>query len=113
MFAAQVGSTTDGASVYAGALPDRRLGHGAIVFTSRGSAHQTVTFQEFFALGTITGRGSVTLVKHRNGSATFTGSFEISGGSGKYAHAHGSLSANGTLTRSRKAQATLTGSFIP
>ena len=38
MFAAQVGSANAGGEVYAGALVDRRLGHGAIVLDASGVA---------------------------------------------------------------------------
>jgi hypothetical protein len=58
MFAAQVGSTSSGGSVYAGALPDRSLGHGAIVFGAKGTKTLRVVFREFFALGSIKGWAS-------------------------------------------------------
>src|SRR5689334_20433053 len=51
VFAAQVGSTTTGSSVFAGAVPDRFLGHGAIVFSTVGTQRLRVTFQAFFSLG--------------------------------------------------------------
>src|SRR5579862_7208086 len=61
IFAAQVGSLIAGGSVYAGALPDQELGQGAIIFTTKGRPTVRVSFQEFFALGSIKGTGSVTL----------------------------------------------------
>ena len=77
MFAAQVGSTTHGADVYAGALPDPRLGHGAIIFSTVGSTHLRVTFQEFFSLGSIRGSGSVTTAPSPGAAEGFTGTLNI------------------------------------
>ncbi len=111
MFAAQVGSTTGGASVYAGALPDPKLGHGAIIFSTAGTTHLRVTFQEFFALGSIRGGGSVTLAPGPGAAERFTGSLHITGGTGKYRHAHGSLRTTGTLGSSGSVIGTLKGSF--
>ncbi|MBV9338980.1 MAG: hypothetical protein JO262_23905 [Solirubrobacterales bacterium] len=111
MFAAQVGSTTRGASVYAGALPDPRLGHGAIIFSTAGTTHLRVIFQEFFSLGSIRGSGRVTLAPGPGASERFTGSLTITGGTGNYRNAHGTLSTSGTLTSTGSVKGTLTGSF--
>jgi hypothetical protein len=111
MFAAQVGSTTTGASVYAGAVPDRTLGHGAIVFNASGTTTLHVDFQEFFALGSIKGTGSVTVVPGTGGQATLTGTFKVTGGTAKYRHARGKLTAAGTINDSGMVMATLRGSF--
>ena len=111
MFAAQVGSTTHGGSVYAGAVPDPKLGHGAIVFSTSGRTRLHVSFQEFFALGSLTGSGNVTLVPGSSGQATFTGSLTISGGTAGYQNARGKLRTAGTLDDSGMVQATLKGSF--
>ena len=111
MFAAQVGSTSRGASVYAGALPDPKLGHGAIIFSTLGTTHLRVTFQEFFSLGSIRGSGSVTLAPGPGGSQRFTGSLNITGGTGKYRNAHGTLSTAGTLDSNGSVQGTTKGSF--
>ena len=54
----QLSSTSSGGSVYAGALPDRSLGHGAIVFGAKGTKTLRVVFREFFALGSIKGWAS-------------------------------------------------------
>jgi hypothetical protein len=62
MFAAQVGSTTPGGDVYAGALVDRSLGHRAIVFNAIGMTDLRVSFHAFFAGGSIRGSGRVKLI---------------------------------------------------
>jgi hypothetical protein len=111
MFAAQVGSTTNGGSVYAGAIPDLKLGHGAIVFSTSGRTRLHVRFQEFFARGSLTGSGNVTLVPGSSGQATFTGSLTISGGTAEYQHARGKLRVAGKLDHSGMVQASIKGSF--
>jgi hypothetical protein len=111
MFAAQVGSTTNGGSVYAGALPDRTLGQGAIVFTATGKSTVRVTFQEFFARGSVKGVGQATLTPMSGGQSKLTGSFTIKRGTGSYRNATGKLTANGTMNKSGMIQATLKGSF--
>jgi hypothetical protein len=110
-FAAQVGSLANGGTVFAGALPDPRLGHGAIVFTTTGTTHLHVTFQEFFALGSVKGTGSVTLTPQTGGQDKLTGSLKITAGTGKYHHATGSLTAAGTVNKAGMVKATLKGSF--
>lgn len=110
MFAAQVGSTSHGASVYAGALPDPKLGHGAIVFTTTGAKTLKVAFREFFALGSMEGAGSVTVTPRTGGRATLTGWLKINGGSGKYHNVHGKLTAQGTINKAGMIRATLKGS---
>ena len=46
LFAAQVGSTPTGTSVYAGAVVDPRLGHGAAVYSTNVTTAVRVTFHE-------------------------------------------------------------------
>jgi hypothetical protein len=111
MFAAQVGSITGGGSVFAGALPDPRLRHGAIVFTTTGATNLRVTFQEFFALGSINGTGSVTLTPQTSGQEKLAGSLKITGGTGKYHNATGKLIAAGNVNKAGMVKATLKGSF--
>jgi hypothetical protein len=112
MFAGQVGSTTSGGSVFAGALPDPRLGHGAIVFSTTGTTHLHVTFQEFFALGSIKGKGSATLTPQTGGQEKLAGSLKITAGTGKYRDAAGNLTAAGNVNKAGMLMATLKGSFI-
>jgi hypothetical protein len=112
MFAAQVGSTTTGSSVFAGAVPDRFLGHGAIVFSTVGTQRLRVTFQEFFSLGSIKGNGAVQLGRDSTANASFAGALRVTGGTGEYRGAHGSLKASGTLASDGTVQATLKGSFV-
>jgi hypothetical protein len=111
MFAAQVGSITGGGSVFAGALPDPKHGHGAIVFTTTGATNLHVTFQEFFALGSIKGKGSATLTQLGGGRAKLSGSLTITGGTAKYRNAAGSLTAAGNINKAGMVMATLKGSF--
>ena len=111
MFAANVGSTTTGSNVFAGALPDPRLGHGAIVFSTTGTTNLHVTFQEFFALGSIKGTGSVTATPQTGGQTKLAGSLKITGGTGKYRHATGSLVAAGNVNNAGMLKVTLKGSF--
>jgi hypothetical protein len=110
MFAAQIGSTTTGANVDAGALVDRQLGHGAVVFSTTGMTKLRITFHEFFTRGSINGSGTVTLVRGTRGRKTFSGSLRISGGTAAYANAHGSFSAAGTIDKAGLVNATLSGS---
>jgi hypothetical protein len=111
MFAAQVGSTASGGSVFAGALPDPSLGHGAIVFSTTGTTRLRVTFHEFFALGSIRGRGSATLTPEQGGRERLAGSFKITGGTGKYRSAAGNLTAAGNINKAGMVMATIKGSF--
>jgi hypothetical protein len=111
MFAAQVGSTNAGGEVYAGALVDRRLGHGAIVFSASGTNDLRVSFHAFFAEGSIEGSGRVTLVPGAGGQATFKGRLKITGGTSAYRHASGKLTTAGNLDGSGTADGTLKGSF--
>lgn len=111
IFAAQVGSTTTGSSVFAGAVPDRFLGHGAIVFSTVGTQRLRVTFQEFFSVGSIKGNGTVQLGQGSTATSSFAGALHITGGTGKYRGAHGSLKTSGTLASDGAVQATLKGAF--
>jgi hypothetical protein len=60
VFASRIGSTPGG-TVYAGAVVDSQLHHGAIVYSSSGATSVRVMFHEFFALGSIGGSGHVTV----------------------------------------------------
>ena len=110
MFAAQIGSTPTGASVYAGAIVDPRLGHGAAVYSTNGTTAVRVTFHEYFALGSIRGTGRITVVPGATGGqATFTGALKVTRGTGAYRKAHGKLSATGTIDSTGMTTATLNG----
>lgn len=112
MFAAQVGSTTTGGNVYAGALPDPTLGHGAVVFTAYGTTHLRVRFHTYFALGSINGTGRVTVVPAvAGGQATFTGALKVTGGTGAYNEAHGKLTVAGTIDSTGMLLAAIRGKF--
>jgi hypothetical protein len=98
MFAAQVGSTTNGGSVYAGALVDPKLGHGAAVYSTNGTTAVRVIFHEYLPLGSIRGSGRATVVPTAaGGQATFTGALKVIGGTGPYIGAHGKLAVRGTI----------------
>lgn len=97
MFAAQVGWTNAGGDVYDGALVDRRLGHGAIVFSAIGTSDLRVGFHAFFARGSIGGSGTVAFVPGAGGRATFKGLLRITGGTSAYRHATGKLTTAGNL----------------
>jgi hypothetical protein len=110
MFAAQVGSTPTGTSVYAGAIVDPRLGHGAVVYSTNGTTAVRVTFHEYLALGSITGAGRITVVAGTaGGPSSFTGALTVTGGTGAYRKAHGELSATGTINSTGMTTATITG----
>ena len=113
MFAAQVGSTNAGGDVYAGALVDQTLGHGAIVFSAMGATDLQVGFHAFFATGSIEGSGRVTLIPGAGSQATFKGLLRITGGTSAYRHATGRLIATGSLDSTATADGTLEGSFAP
>jgi hypothetical protein len=110
MFAAQVGSTPAGASVYAGAIVDPRIGHGAAVYSTNGTNAVRVTFHEYLSLGSIDGTGRITLVPGTaGGPAPFTGALTVTGGTGAYRNAHGKLSATGTIDSTGMTTATING----
>jgi hypothetical protein len=73
--------------------------HLTIVSTN----HVTAQVNIYAKGGSITGYGTASYHKGRT-SANFVGSLSVSGGSGSYAHAHGSgLSFSGTIQRSNDA----------
>jgi hypothetical protein len=110
MFAAQVGSTPTGTSVYAGAIVDPRLGHGAAVYSTNGTTAVRVTFHEYLPLGSITGTGRITVVPGTaGGPSPFTGALTVTGGTGAYRKAHGKLSATGTTDSTGTTTATING----
>jgi hypothetical protein len=111
MFAAEIGTTTTGATVFAGAIIDPKLHRGAIVYHTSGGTTLNVGFQEFFALGSIKGRGSVTLVPGVGGEATLTGAFKITGGTARYRHARGQFTTGGIFNSDGTVMATLKGSL--
>jgi hypothetical protein len=111
VFAAQVGSLGNGGAVYAGAVVDPTLHHGAIVISANGTSTLTVTFQEFFAAGTIKGRGHLTVSPAPNGGQAVTGTLEVARGTAHYAGAHGELRVRGTVDSSSQIVATVRGSF--
>jgi hypothetical protein len=111
MFAAQIGTTTTGATVFAGAIVDPRLLRGAIVYHTSGTTTLRVGFQEFFASGSIKGSGTVTLVPGTGGQAKLTGAFKITGGTAKYHGARGKFNTTGTFNNDGTVMATLRGSF--
>jgi hypothetical protein len=110
MFAAQVGSTPTGTSVYAGAIVDPRLGHGAAVYSTNGTTAVRVTFHEYLALGSINGIGRITLVPGTaGGPSPFTGELTVTGGTGAYRKAHGKLATTGTINSTGMTTATING----
>jgi hypothetical protein len=111
MFAAEIGTTRTGATVFAGAIVDPKLHRGAIVYHTAGSTKLKVGFQEFFAFGSITGRGTVTLVTGTSGQATLTGTFTITGGTARYRHARGEFTAGGIFNSDGTVMASLKGSL--
>jgi hypothetical protein len=110
LFAAQVGSTPTGTGVYAGAVVDPRLGHGAAVYSTSGTTAVRVTFHEYLALGSIRGTGRITVVPGATGGqATFTGALKVTGGTGAYRKAHGKLAVAGTIDSTGMTTATIRG----
>jgi hypothetical protein len=97
IFAAQIGSTATGASVYAGAVVDPNLNHGAIVYSTTGSTQVRVIFHEYLALGSITGTGRITEGPATGGGHAFTGTLHVKGGTGEYIRARGTASVNGMI----------------
>jgi hypothetical protein len=112
LFAAQVGSTPTGASVYAGAVVDPRLGHGAAVYSTSGTTAVRVIFHEYLPLGSINGTGRVTVVPSAaGGQSTVTGALKVTGGTGAYNGAHGKLAVTGTIDSTGMTTATIRGAF--
>lgn len=112
MFAAQVGSTATGGNVYAGAVVDPRLGHGAAVYSANGTTSARVIFHDYLPLGSIRGTGQVTVSPGAaRGSSTFTGALKVTAGTGAYSGAHGKLAITGTLDSTGMTTATIRGTF--
>ena len=110
MFAAQIGSTPTGASVYAGAIVDPRLGHGAAVYSTNGTTTVRVTFHDYLPLGSINGTGRITVAPGTaGGPASFTGALTVTAGTGAYRKARGKLSATGTTDSTGMTTATING----
>jgi hypothetical protein len=110
MFAAQVGSTPTGTSVYAGAVVDPRLGHGAAVYSANGTTTVRVTFHDYLPLGSINGIGRITVVRGApGGQETFRGALTVTSGTGAYRGAHGKLSATGATDSTGLTTATIRG----
>lgn len=75
-----------------GTLPGRMRAHVNVGASFSGS------FTTFTRYGTITGRGTAT--PHGSGRyESFAGSLVVTGGSGRYAHAHGRAGLYGTFDR--------------
>lgn len=110
VFAAEVGSLTDGGPVYAGAVVDPKLHRGAIVVTAHGTTRLHLTFQEFFARGSIKGDGGITLHQTADGQ-TLRGRLDVASGTGHYGGAHGELRITGTIDRSGQIVAAVHGAF--
>jgi hypothetical protein len=82
----------------AGSVTDPGLGNGATVYTSTGTATtQTVTFQVWFAAGSIKGVAHVTLGTAANGQTPFSGSGNITGGTLKYKGSKGTAAFTGFI----------------
>lgn len=112
MFAAQIGSTTNGGNVYAGAVVDPRLGHSAAVYSANGTTSVRVIFHEYLSLGSIKGTGRVTIVPSAvAGRSTFTGALKVTSGTGAYDGAHGKLRITGTSDSTGMTTATIRGTF--
>jgi hypothetical protein len=110
MFAAQVGSTPTGTTVYAGAVVDPRLGHGAAVYSTNGTTTVRVTFHDYLPLGSINGTGRITVAPGTaGGPASFTGALTVTAGTGAYRKARGKLSATGTTDSTGMTTATING----
>jgi hypothetical protein len=75
-----------------GTLPGRMRAHVNVGATFSGS------FTIYTSYGSITGRGSA--IPHGSGTyESFAGTLSVSGGSGRYAHAHGRAGLYGTFDR--------------
>jgi hypothetical protein len=76
---------------------------GPLGGTVRGTLHVAATFTGSFTFytryGQIRGRGTAHPHPSRNGVESFSGSLTISGGTGRFAHAHGSAGFYGTFNR--------------
>jgi hypothetical protein len=88
----------DGSFVVAGAVVDSRLGHGAIISVGKvDAATSTATghFRSFFKHGTFRGTFHYAVTLHADGSFDITGTTHVTGGSGRYRHAHGRGTSSG------------------
>ncbi|HEY6762075.1 MAG TPA: hypothetical protein VI318_21420 [Baekduia sp.] len=64
------------------------MANGTVTFTSK--------FIDYYAAGTESGTLTGTAVAQPDGSATLSGTGKITGGSGRYKHAKGTLKFTGT-----------------
>jgi hypothetical protein len=74
-------------------------GSGAVIYkiTVKSDGTQDIAIQGFFAKGALRGKGNVTVTPQSDGTATFTGSAKITGGTGAYKGAKGAFTTNGTI----------------
>ena len=80
----------------AGEASDKLAGKGAVLETSTGTAtEQTTKTTFFFAKGTVRGTSKVTITSNPDGSITFQGTGDITGGTGAY---HGIKGKNFKIT---------------
>ncbi len=114
VFAALIGSTSGGGSVYAGSAIDRTLGHGAIVFSSTAGTTKVKTIiHEYYALGSMSGSGTVLVSPSPSGtSAVFTATVKVTSGTGAYRGAHGKLTASGSLNSQNMVTMKVRGTVI-
>ncbi len=111
IFAAQVGSTPGG-SVYAGAVVDRKLDHGAVVYATFGTTSVRVIFHEYFAVGSISGIGRITLVPGTGSAPSrLMGTLKVTGGTAAYRTLRGKLSVTGTIDSTGMTMATVKGTL--
>ncbi|HTB50099.1 MAG TPA: hypothetical protein VK701_03910 [Solirubrobacteraceae bacterium] len=78
-----------------GTLP----GRGRVYFTYDGSPDVTARFAIRTSAGTVEGRATCLLHNPNNPTPSFRGALQIVGGSGRYAHAHGSGELFGVFHR--------------
>jgi hypothetical protein len=76
-------------------------GSGAVIYViSTGpNGTQNLAITGFFAKGTLKAKGNVTIVPQPDGTATFTGSAKIVGGTGGYKGAKGNFTTTGTIDK--------------
>jgi hypothetical protein len=72
---------------------------GAVIYkvTTNSNGSQDLAIQGFFAKGTLKGTGNVVITGQPDGTATFTGSAKLTGGTGIYKGAKGGFTTNGTI----------------
>jgi hypothetical protein len=105
--------TSGNVSTISGATSDPRLGQGAAVYTVTYPA-RTFTFVQYGVHGTMHGNGRIDAgtTPNPDGTISLSGPVKVTGGTGDYKGAHGTLQLSGTTTAAFDDTLTVTGKVV-